>query len=433
MHAHGAVRFYAKRLAPNDNKKNQIYLGANFSSLNVLPHHPIARDDSSKAGSLRYREKAKVCFYWVDEAGLSRAPNAQLILYPRYTEVRLSSLLVGSQRAPSELIGSRAEGRILFLGICNDGRILGFATPADHPASAELRTTTGLVSVGVFLDLTPLREGKVDPRSSLVRALRTVHLKNWIACQKIGPSGHPEPYGNAQNGGGYTLEAELGVAPNGFALPDFLGWEVKQFAVRDFINYRAKNVVTLMTPEPTGGYYKEKGVQAFLREFGYPDKKGRPDRINFGGTYYSGRDFHKDTRVALRILGFDAIAQKITDLDGCVALIDSKDRVAASWDIRGLMKHWNTKHALAVYVPSMHRKPPPEYRYGARVQLCEETDFLLFLSALAKGWIYYDPAIKIEGESTAKPKIKPRSQFRAAQPRVASLYRRSKNIDLLTY
>jgi len=31
--------------------------------------------------------------------------------------------------------------------------------------------------------------------------------------------------------GGYTLEAELGIIPNGKAEPDYLGYEVKQYSV----------------------------------------------------------------------------------------------------------------------------------------------------------------------------------------------------------
>ncbi len=29
----------------------------------------------------------------------------------------------------------------------------------------------------------------------------------------------------ARNGGGYTLEAELGILPNSYSEPDLLGWE----------------------------------------------------------------------------------------------------------------------------------------------------------------------------------------------------------------
>ena len=55
MASHGAVRFYAKRLAPNDNSKNQVYLGGGFGALNVIPHGEIEDDGSILAGSVRDR------------------------------------------------------------------------------------------------------------------------------------------------------------------------------------------------------------------------------------------------------------------------------------------------------------------------------------------------------------------------------------------
>ena len=146
--------------------------------------------------------------------------------------------------------------------------------------------------------------------------------------------------------------------------------------------------------------------------------------------YRAGGDFHPDTGLALRITGFDPTTGKITDLDGALVLLDVRDRIAASWGLRGLMDHWNRKHAKAVYVPSLARNPPPEYRYASIVQLCEETDFLLFLSAVARGAVYYDPAIKMKGAATARLAIKRRSQFRGAHQVIGSLYRRAENVSV---
>ena len=61
MAAHGAVRFYAKRLAPNDNSKNQVYLGGGFGALNIIPHGDIENDGSILAGSVRDRAKGPCC------------------------------------------------------------------------------------------------------------------------------------------------------------------------------------------------------------------------------------------------------------------------------------------------------------------------------------------------------------------------------------
>ncbi len=424
MQAQGAIRFYAKRLSPNDNSKNQVYLGGGFGALNVLPHASVTTDEKMRAGSVRRRDKADLQFFWIDETGLSPAPDAQLILYPKYPEVRMSGFLRGAQRAPSDLMRSRDEGRVLFLGVVADGRIFGYATGADDPVSRDLAAAGPIEQTGVFLDLTPLRAGAGNSRDALIAVLRTIYLKEWIPSQKLGPDGQPHPYA-ARNGGGYTLEAELGISPNGYSEPDYLGWEVKQFGVSDFTNYRAKSPVTLMTPEPTGGLYRDEGVEAFLRKYGYPDKSGKQGRINFGGVYRAGGAHHADTGLAMRILGFDADAGKITDLDGGIAMVDNHDRIAAFWGLRGLMDHWNRKHAKAVYVPSLARNPPPEYRYGSRPKLCEGTDFVLLIRAMATGAVYLDPAVKMENADSDRPAIKRRNQFRVAHAALGDLYQNS--------
>jgi MvaI/BcnI restriction endonuclease family len=430
MAAHGAARFYAKRLAPNDNSKNQVYLGGGFGALNIIPHGSVESDDSSRAGSVRDRAKAMVRFFWLDDEGVKPAPDAQLILYPKYPEVRMSGFLRGAERAPNALMKSRDEGRVLFFGICPDGRVLGQVVASDDPIARDFdAVASGLDATGVFLDLEKLRQGGTDPKQALLAALRRIHAKGWIASQKMGRAGVPELY-SARNGGGYTLEAELGISPNGYADPDFMGWEVKQYGVSDFTSYRAKSPVTLMTPEPTGGLYRDEGVDAFLRRYGYADKSGKTDRINFGGIYASDRDFHADTGLALRMTGFDAATGKMTDVDGAIMLLARDDTIAASWDFRGIMAHWNRKHAKAVYVPSLMRDPPPEYSYGPVVQMSEGTDVLLLLGAFASGAVYYDPGIKMERADTERPVTKRRSQFRVKHTGLEALYRSSTTVGL---
>ena len=430
MDANGAVRFYAKRLAPNDNSKNQVYLGGGFGALNIIPHGEIEDDGSSLAGSVRDRAKAKVNFFWIDDEGPSPAPDAQLILYPKYPEVRMSGFLRGAERAPRELMRSRDEGRVLFFGISLDGRVFGHVVAHDDPiALAFDAASQGLPQSGVFIDLETIRQGGIDPRQTLLDALRRVHDKGWIQSQKMGRAGVPEPY-SARNGGGYTLEAELGISPNSYAEPDFMGWEVKQYGVRDFDRYTAKSPVTLMTPEPTGGVYRDYGVEVFLRRFGYPDKAGKAGRINFGGVYANDKDFHAETNLALRMTGFDPESGKITDVDGAIMLMSRDDTVAASWGFKGIMAHWNCKHAKAAYVPSLMQGPPPEYSYGSVVQMNEGTDVLLLLGAFASGAVYYDPGIKMENADTDRPVTKRRSQFRIRHNSLSALYKVCTSVDL---
>lgn len=425
---HGATRIYAKRLAPNDNSKNQVYLGGDFSALNIIPHGEIYSDDADVAGAVRDRAKASVDFYWVEGDSLHQAPNTGLILYPKYPEVRMSGFLLGCKAAPSDIMRVRDEGRVLFFGITRTGSVVGYAVSADDPVAREL-VAREWPMIGVFLELPLTLDDARDPREQLLDELRRIYRLNWIASQKLAADGTKAPYA-AGNGGGYTLEAELGVTPNGYAEPDYLGWEVKQYGVRDFLSFKAKSPVTLMTPEPTGGIYRTEGVDAFMRRFGYPDQSGKADRINFGGRYDCQRKHHLLTGLRMTLSGYDEITGKITDLDGELVLISDRDEVAATWSFKGMMAHWNRKHAQAAYLPSLFRTPPPEYCYGPQVLLCEETDFLMFLQAFATGQVYYDPAIKLVNASSMTPEIKRRSQFRVSHNDLTGLYRRSEKVSL---
>src|SRR5688500_17712381 len=103
-------KIYIKKLSANDNSKNQVYLGGSFDILNVLPIKEITAHDPGDW--TRSRFKSKLDFYWTNEEGaLSLAPDAQLILYPKYPEVRFSGFLKGAKEAPSELMTNRIEGR----------------------------------------------------------------------------------------------------------------------------------------------------------------------------------------------------------------------------------------------------------------------------------------------------------------------------------
>jgi hypothetical protein len=428
MRQDGAVRIYAKKLAPNDNSKNQVYLGGDFTALNVIPYGEIGTDDTELAGSVRDRAKAPVSFWWIDENGHYKAPNAQLILYPKYPEVRISGFLKGCRKAPGDVMRVRDEGRVLFLGITADGKVLGHAAAAGSPLARELHAREGLAEVGVFLELPALPEAG-NTKERLLAVLSAIYAKHWIPSQKLGADGIIKPYA-ARNGGGYTLEAELGISPNGYSEPDYLGWEIKQYGVTDFEKFRPTSPVTLLTPEPTGGFYREQGVEAFVRRFGYADKSGKEGRLNFGGIYSSVRDFHGDTGLQLRLTGYDFESGKITDLDGGIALLDRDGEVAALWRYTGILEHWKRKHAQAAYVPSLFRAPPPEYHFGPKVMLCEETDLTLFLRAIASGTIYYDPAIKLEKDGTPDMKIKRRSQFRIRHDQLDSMYHQTEIVEL---
>lgn len=67
----------------------------------------------------------------------------------------------------------------------------------------------------------------------------------------------------------------MGIAKNSsgevLAHGHHLGWEVKRFAVEDFERIESAKPITMMTPEPDGGFYKDADVASFLRRFGGRD------------------------------------------------------------------------------------------------------------------------------------------------------------------
>jgi len=356
---------------------------------------------------------------WIDENGKYPAPDAQLILYPKYPEVRLSGFLKGCHNAPSGIMKVRDAGRVLFLGITPQGQVLAHAVDFDHPLAKAVHARTDLRSFGVFLEIPPNPD--TGTKALLLAKLTEICHKHRIPSQKLDTDGNPHPY-SARNGGGYTLEAELGITPNGYAEPDYLGWEIKQYGVGDFVRFIPKSPVTLMTPEPTGGIYKESGAEFFLKRYGYPDKQGKVARVNFGGIYACGRDFHAETGLRLELDGYDRDTGKIMDINGGILLRSRQDDIAALWKFTKILEHWQRKHAQAAYVPSISWKSPPEYEFGPRILLCEQTNFSLFLNAVCDGLVYYDPGIKMEPDSSKKMVIKRRSQFRIKQPLLPKLY-----------
>jgi MvaI/BcnI restriction endonuclease family len=249
--------------------------------------------------------------------------------------------------------------------------------------------------------------------------LNRVNNLGWIDSKQLDSDGQLKPC-NAPQCGGFTLEAELGIPKNSSVEPDFLGWEVKQHNVANFDRLGA-GTITLMTPEPFGGFYKDSGVEAFIRKFGYADKNDVPDRLNFGGVHRAG-ERHATTHLTMKLNGYDSARSRITDTDGCIALVSDTDEIAASWAFGKILEHWSHKHTKAAYVPSQCRtEPGRQYAYGHKVRLAERTDSLRLLAALADGEVYYDPGIKLEHAST-KPEVKRRSQFRVASKNISALY-----------
>jgi hypothetical protein len=424
----GCTKLLAKRLAQNDNSKQQVYLGGGFEAVTVIPTTSVS-SAATKAREPRFF--AGLDFHWIDRAGISvSAPNAQLILYPQYPEVRLSGFLRGYRGKDAELMrherGRNLPDRILFLGIAG-GKIHAHVCLAESALGQDLEALGALPQVGVFTDV-PLDQ-RGSSREILLRELLRIHRLGWIDGKRIA-NGVVIPY-SAQNGAGYTLEAELDVQPSGRATPDFLDWELKQHKVSSFDRLGGGRV-TLMTPQPSGGMYFRWGAVEFVLRFGHR-AASRQDRVEFTGIHRCGARTGL-TGLTLLLRGYDAEKNRITDSSGGIVLATDKGEDAAVWPFADVIAHWNAKHAKTAYVPALHRNEVGRrsYLFGPVVRLGEGTDPLLLLAAMAAGTVYYDPGVNVSGFSVGRPKAHQRSQFRISAGGIRALYRSLVRVDLLS-
>src|SRR5579871_1793723 len=200
MRAAGVTQLWLKRLAENDNSKNQVYLGPDFTALNVLPTGPLT-SDPQKPTLL----KSALRFSWLTTAGeVVPAPGAQLILYPQYPEVRFSGFLKGSRGAPNNVMTVRERGRVLFFGITPDGQILGFASASDSTVARQIDALNLQPDTGVFSQIALAVQ--VDEKQFLTAELRRIAELGWINSKRLNSRGEVLAC-NAPNCGGYTLEA----------------------------------------------------------------------------------------------------------------------------------------------------------------------------------------------------------------------------------
>lgn len=420
MRAKGVRRLLVKYLSPNDNSKNQVYLGGDLGVVNVIPAGEPAPGTSGSHAEPIF--KAPLTMAWLGDRGeIAGAPFAQLILYPQYPEVRLSGFLRKASFAPSALMNSRAPGRILLLGITGDESVIAYAAGAGTAIANELEALKPRLEEEGVLRVVPLTvaEEVGDSQSRLLAALCEVHQAGWISPWALQADGSSREC-KGTNCLGVTLESQLGILANGRSEPDFEGWEVKAHTVSSF-DRPSSSAITLMTPEPTQGFYAEAGVVDFVLRYGYLDKRGRPDRMNFGGVHRVG-EVCSATGLALVMQGYDRDSATMTSAEGRLALVDKDENVAAAWPFASLLAHWKRKHSRAVYVPGVRRKEPSTaYQYSQRVSLGRGTDYLRLLDAFSTGAVFYDPGIKIEEMSGAR-RQKRRSQFRVKSGEIGALY-----------
>jgi hypothetical protein len=426
----GAERLFFKRLAPNDNSKNQLYVGGSVEDTRCIPtgEWKTHVGTSTKSGNTQPLTIliAPMDFTWVDANGVeSKAPSTQMILYPQYgREYRVSGFLAGAPQRPSTLMDSkkrgREVGRVLLLAVAPGGRIFAYLATSDSAIARAVNDETPLRTMGVLTEITLPGGVSIATRAELLQALGDVHRRGWVSSRMLDAAGGDRPC-NGPQCIGQTLLAELGVAADGRAAPDYRGWEIKAYTTRSFQS-RASARVTLMTPEPTGGYYVTDGKRAFLQRYGAPSVK-EAHKVYFVGQHRVGVR-NSARRTTLQLVGYEPATGQF-DAAGGLRLIDDAGHIAAEWNYAGLIDHWRRKHSLAAFVPALKRvDKSAEFAYGPRVHLGEGATEANLFNALASGSVIYDPGIR--WDTLSETGLKARSQFRVLVPRaLAEIYLRA--------
>jgi hypothetical protein len=408
----GVRTAYLKHLSEKqDNSKNQIYLGGGLDGVtNLFPatvHVRSASESLTKRRSSSGTPKleARLDFAWLGANGQRHdAPNTRIIDYFQYPEVRMSGFLKGCDDAPRSLRREeQAEygKRILVMGTASDGKVVGVVlTERDDPLVAVFPDLP-VASTGGVLRVLNIDGDAGTPPAELLRAEITAIARGGWHASVINRGGVITPFVGAQ-GGGYTLEALLGVAANGRKAPDRHGFEIKSFS---------GSRISLMTPTPDGGYQGDNSFRDFMARYGHAGVKD-DGSLRFTGLHRCGI-VNARTGLGMRLTGFDRETDTFTDAAAVrVELWNAETGdIAASWSLEKMANCWNAKHANALYIPFRDRVGEnglKEYQYTPRWLTGKGTDVWRLLRAIDTGMVFYDPADTIYADGRSKV----RSQWR---------------------
>lgn len=416
LRAEGVRTAYVKALsASQDNEKNQIYLGGGLEGvLNLFPATIEARSTSASTAKRRSEAgrpklEARVDFAWLGRDGLRYdAPNARIIDYFQYPEVRMSGFLSGCASGPDALRRNRLKEfgrRILVLGTAADGKVLGLVlTERDDPLVACFPDLPPVAAKSVLRILLVDAVAGADPAELLREELAAIVRGGWHSS-RINRGGQIEAFSGSQ-GGGYTLEALLGVAANAHKAPDRHGFEIKSFS---------GGRISLMTPTPDLGFQGTHSFREFMDRYSHPGANGDGSR-RFTGLHKAGM-VNQRTGLELRVTGYDRSKDEFGDVAevGVQLYHVDTEEVAAAWSLEKLSNSWNAKHANALYIAFEGREDSgvKEYRYSSRWVQGRGTDVWRLLRAIDRGIVFYDPADTIYPDN--RPKVRPQWRINASQ------------------
>ncbi|WP_324750989.1 MvaI/BcnI family restriction endonuclease [Sphingomonas sp. LY54] len=434
LRGQGVRTAYVKHLsAKQDNSKNQIYLGTGLDGVtNLFPAQMSSRSASESSAKRKSavgqpKLEGRLDFAWVSANGHRQdAPNTRIIDYFQYPEVRLSGFLKGVPDGPRSLVRDdqgRFGKRILVMGTASDGKVLGIVlTELEDPLTLDFPDLPFAQAGGVLRVLTIDGDVSRSPEDQLRDEISAIIRGGWHSS-RINRGGIIAPFTGSQ-GGGYTLEALLGVAANGNKAPDRHGFEIKGFS---------GSRISLMTPTPDGGYQGQHSFREFMERWGYAGQKGDGSR-RFTGLHKCG-SVNEKTRLCMRVAGYDRASDQFGDVaDVAVELVhNDTGEIAASWSLDKLANCWNLKHASALYIGFVKQageNGTDEYRYGPTALIGRGTDVWRLLRAIDSGLIFYDPADTIYAIGQAKVRSQWRINARDLPAAMSVLYAGSEMVTL---
>ena len=418
----GCSEVLIKNLSPNDNTKNQIYLGPDFSNVAKIPTGLITlkRGTSQKPKSGKPIYQALINFFWISPDGVMAAPHCKLIYYPQYPEVRLSGFLRGCSRAPNYLLSEnslrgREEGRILTLGISSsDNSVYGAVFSKEHRIVDEINSERtenyGVLKVLMIDKGLPnfTKHPDYDSKTELLERLCRISSKGAIAGWNLKSDGRVLET-NAPNAGGLTLEAELGIPENPDNRPDFKGWEVKSTSVKS-------SEISMISGQPDGGLIID-DFEKFMIVYTDEIDKGKYKERYYTGRLRVGDEMKKGRQlIHERKLGF-------------LRVVDENDHVLAEWSHEYLLNYWKKKHENGVHIGVKRQDKVTElgkralFTFYPDVEVGSGSTFGLFLNQIDDGNISYDPACWIrQYPNSGKPKKKQRNNLRIRKKAYRNLY-----------
>lgn len=412
MRREGATVVYLKDMAPNDNSKNQYYLGRDESALRCLG---VTLEDAEVSGQgKRTALRASQPLRWITPHGTHPAPGAKIIFYPQYPEVRLSGIVRGVPKTVPgrDLARDRLDERVMLLGVTDRDLLVWVGEPSRAERFALETSPTGDNPLLEVVGATP-RPSLHEAWADLLAELRVIITGPPVEAQRLTREGLHGYTASAPNAPGYTLEALFGIEANSDPAPDYRGLiELKVVSQK----------VTLMTPEPTSGVYAEDGKLTFLQRWGRESR----GKLRFTGLHRVGV-VKSSQPLVLEIDGWSDDDPRTYDPRGRVVLADNEGEVGAAWLLSDLHSHWLKKHPEVAFVPYSRDKAANTISFEVPVHAGHGTDFATFMQALSVGDVYLDPGTSMPIDTE---KVHARNQFRVNRTRLAALYNRFEHHDL---